>query len=51
MKYYYCKVGILYYYFEAARTTVGVPNEILGGGLDFNILNGIFEIKLKNGLK
>lgn len=32
MKYYYCKVGILCYYFEAARTTVGVPNEILGFG-------------------
>lgn len=32
MKYYYCKVGILYYYFESARTTVGVPNEILGFG-------------------
>lgn len=32
MGYYYCRVGILYYYFEVAGETVGVPNEFLEFG-------------------
>ena len=32
MEYYYCKVGILCYYFEVAETTVGIPNKFLEFG-------------------